>query len=173
METLPDNNQSQVKTEDERNVDAVRDGLIAHDRVRLLGKMIGLKSIGRNMSAEDAAIRRNLEACDRDILGAEAMGGKGSDDDMEIMAARDVIVNYGQNETATAASVVPQVPKAASKIAGLAKTAAVVAGLVGGPLAGSAITAWMLNKPSVGVTTPAPEFNQDIYDIDGVVTPIE
>lgn len=56
-----------------------------------LGKMIGMKSVHRNLKAEDEAYARELETQHRELWG-ETPESKG-DDEMEVMAARDVIVN--------------------------------------------------------------------------------
>lgn len=71
----------------------MREALESHEGIRRLGFMAGVRSITNNLNTEDEAYRRKM-------LGTEEgndEGGEGGDtpgsDTMQVMAARDVIVN--------------------------------------------------------------------------------
>jgi hypothetical protein len=61
-----------------------------------LGLMNGVKSIARNLRTEDRAVEQDLDIHQRGLFG-NSLEHKGSTDDMEIMAARDVHV-YDQSK---------------------------------------------------------------------------
>jgi len=105
--------------------------------------MAGTKSICRNLKNEDEAVKRNIELHEKDLWGLEASAAApvGSDDLMDIMAARDVNIYQtappGQAATAAQpttpqpAPVAPGVapPTSSSTLANLAKYAALAAAL--------------------------------------------
>lgn len=67
-----------------------------------LGKMGAVKSNNRNLKAEDEANRRNIEIHERDLWGndvVDAAANQPSEDEMEIMAARDVIIQQKPEES--------------------------------------------------------------------------
>ena len=102
---MPSEEQQQAKTgpsstdslpEENLNETSLREQLELDNNVRRLLKMAGVKSIGRNLKAEDNAVKRDIDAHHQELWG----GGAGSEDtddasgdDMEMMAARDIIIN--------------------------------------------------------------------------------
>lgn len=76
--------------------DALREGLILDNNIKRLGKMTAVRSLNRNLIAEDEAVKRNIEACEKEMFGDEMGKPKGGDIEdlpMDIMAARDVVIH--------------------------------------------------------------------------------
>lgn len=75
--------------------------------------MAAVQSLQRNLEAEDAAIKRNIAACEAEMFDGEAGPEAMEESDMNIMAARDVYVtpSAGQpNPVPTTSPPPPTVP---------------------------------------------------------------
>lgn len=75
--------------------ETIRQALEEREGLRRLGLMAGLRSINRNLRTEDAAVAAHQAAQHRELFGGGDMPQAGADD-MDIMAARDVIVQHPQ-----------------------------------------------------------------------------
>lgn len=141
---------------------AAREALDLDQNVKRLGKMMGMKSVNRNLEAEDESVRRDYLLQEQLFDGGEATDQTPAkaNDDMDIMAARDVIVNYGQQPTASptpapaaAASAAPATAPApaTSGLSTAAKAAVVGAALLGTGGLASGVTAYFMNNPATVV----------------------
>lgn len=110
---------------------SLREGLELGEGLRRLGRMIGLDSIKRNLDAEDAMVKRSFEAGSK--LYSDGNTVTQPSDEMDVMAARDVIVNHHYPQSTTTPAVTPE-PK--STLADKAKQAALIAAIAAG---GSAV----------------------------------
>jgi hypothetical protein len=70
--------------------------MVKHSRATLIGKLLGMASLARNMRTEDAAIRRNLDDERNLFLGRDVVDGTkdafDEDDGLFIVAGGDVTV---------------------------------------------------------------------------------
>lgn len=132
---------------------SLREGLELGEGLRRLGRMIGLDSIKRNLDAEDAMVKRSFEAGSK--LYSDGNTVTQPSDEMDVMAARDVIVNH--NHAAPATPAVTPAPTTS-----LAKKAAIAAALVGGGAAAPLLYQYFNQQPTPVVEptdTTLPDFN--------------
>lgn len=138
---------------------ALREGLELGEGVRRLGRMMGLKSINRNMAAEDAMVKRSFEVGAK--LYSDGTMSERPGDDVDAMAARDITINhnYPANPMQPVTPPVTEPPKT-NTLADLAKKAALIAAM-GGSGAGGAWLYQYLNKPTPPVIPDIaqPDFN--------------
>lgn len=169
----------------------MREALSLREGLNRLCAMGGVKSLNRNLKNEDEAVARNIEACEKTILGANydtKPSSAGSEDEMELMAARDIVVNLGQKAEAAPPAPAPVTPTpapapvappavtpAAPAEPSLATTptwikAVLLASGLGGMFGGGAkVNQWINSTPvqPPAVTKPI------TYDVGGKVTPLE
>ncbi len=185
---MPSTNSSTATTqpprlsEAELDEESLRDALSTAEGVRRLGVMAGIKSIHRNLKNEDAADERARRIFERDILDCDMPTGKQDDDPMEVMAARDVIVNYGSpaqaqqpspNQPAPTPTPAPSpaVTPTPNGLSNLAKVAIVGSSLLGAGGLATGIASYF-NKPTTTINNPPSNFDPNDYDISGSVTPL-
>lgn len=123
-------NSSPPLSQQEQDEAAFRDAMTLGEGVRRLGRMIGIASINRNLKMEDAAVKRDFETAGHSMGAAS---GNPSSDEMDVMAARDVIVNHHYPQSTTTPAVTPE---PTSTLADKAKQAALIAAIAAG---GSAV----------------------------------
>ena len=149
---------------------AVVEGMELEESVRRLGFMAGVKSNHRNLKSEDEAYARSMAGNGLDDSAGDAVTKK-PDDEMDIMAARDVTINYGQPPqapavaqpaSATPAPITQAVQAAAPAAMGLATKAILGAALLGsGAAVPLAINALMPKTPA----TVAAPYNPAEFDL--------
>lgn len=117
-----------------------------------LARMAATQSLKRNLTTEDDAVRRETESHQAEVWGDKAME-KPSDDEMDIMAARDVVVRYENPQS-------PQPPpKGTNPLAVAALTAA---GLIGAGSVGMLLANYF-RQPTTAVQ-PGQVFGVDVKD---------
>lgn len=131
-------------TNSRTNSQAAQEAMELNEGVNRLGKMSGVASNDRNLEAEDAEYKRGFREHELQTSDGTAAPAPGNDE-MKVMAARDVHVYERPEPTEPAATLdSPQLPvKAASTLAKFALGAAVLAGTGG---AGAGITALLMNR---------------------------
>jgi hypothetical protein len=143
-------------TEEQRQQAALREAYETTEGIRRLLRMVGVKSLRGNLEAEDEAVRRDIEK-GQELYGIKPSPSAAKADEMDVMAARDVIVNHYTTTTqATQAAEAPQEPTTmptnqspptTSTAAKLGKAALIAAAIGGGPL--TAVVMNYLAKPAV------------------------
>jgi len=93
--------------------------LLRNNRVSLLGRMIGVASVNRNLQSEDAAYKSDLEEQAR-LMGASLPSGQGSPQ-QSVMCAGDINYNFSQpdRQQQSAKKTNPLVPLALATALGL------------------------------------------------------
>jgi hypothetical protein len=165
-------------TEEQLDQASLRQALELRENVKRLCALQGVRSLARNLKAEDEAVRRNTETAERQFFGEAYEASKAppeDDDDMEYIAARDIIINnvppqaVQQPSTVAAAPSQPATPGAPSAatsaggpaVAGVAAAALpgwVKAGMVGLGMVGSAAGGAIINnasQPTISVVQPS------------------
>ena len=140
---------------------AVREALESEDGIRRLGMMSGIKSNHRNLKSEDRIFEQDIDIHQRDLWGNESVSQspKSSEEEMEVMAARDVIVNHQTPQDSRSAPQKSGMPGWQKALAG----AAVATGM-GGAAAGlatgaGAIGYWLANRNSPTVQQDANQYD--------------
>lgn len=151
----------------------MREGLELMEGIRRLGRMSAVKSVHRNLIAEDAAVKRNIEASERmlfdqDISSAFDASGK-MPDDMDWMAARDITINLAPKQQSPQQTAQPGAanPSPGGGLSKLAIAAALSAALGSGGI--GALVANYFGKPSTTIVQPVGDPN--IYGFDGESVP--
>jgi hypothetical protein len=119
--------------------------------------MSAVKSVHRNLQAEDAACKAMDDAYAKEILEVTPAHPTGEPEPMDIMAARDVHVYHGSpansNNTSPTPVVQPVIqsaqaaaPMVAGGLSGVAKAAVIGSALIGGTGIG-AVVANYFNQP--------------------------
>lgn len=94
-----------------------------------LGRMAAVESLGRNLAAEDAAVKRSIERHERELSEGDAEQTE-PDDNMRIMAGGDVRVYLPPADSAPIATPQPR-PGRAPTLAKAAIAAALIASGIG------------------------------------------
>jgi hypothetical protein len=95
--TSPNQDQPELdKPGDEKDRTALREGYEMREGIRRLVGLFSATSLGRNLRSEDASFRQQNRAMDKFFLGKnfdDSIKYQGEDNDMEMVAARDIIIN--------------------------------------------------------------------------------
>ena len=116
---------------DAEGEDAFIDNLERSNGVVLLGRMSGVKSNHRNMKREDDAAQRNVDLHEREFFGEESVASTtpGEEEQMDIMAARDVHIHKPSDAPQSPTAPPPQTKT--NPLVPLAMAAAIGAGGLG------------------------------------------
>lgn len=114
---------------------SLHEGVESSEGLRRLGRMAGIDSIDRNLTAEDAAADRIARLNDEEIYGKDAVAAVAAvdppgDDEMKIMAARDVHYHEPPQPEETPATA--PATKAERRRPSLLKNAVAIAAVVAG-----------------------------------------
>lgn len=160
-------------SQSEENEKSAREAFELRENVKRLAALSGVESNMRNMEAEDAAVRRDIEAGQRELFGDALKTEDGSE--MRTTAARDVIFNIQRAQEAMA----PQPATTATDPAAPAKasslpTWALIGGMALSGVGGSGLTALALNyfnKPAAPIVKNIGSDRQ--YGIKGFVDEVK
>jgi len=134
-----------------------------------LGHLAGIESLTRNLEAEDAAVRRNIERLENELLEpeeGEAMSP--SDDAMRIMAARDVHVYQpapGPAATATPIAAAAPIAQQAADTP-LWKRALALAAIVSGMGGTAGLASWLTSRAAPNPPAAAEQIVPPGYGLD-------